>query len=914
MSLEISAFRSAQGNRLTLDQAQHPTGVIKAELPFGDRVVNFFKTGDARYGTAQQQQDNRDFKTNFRTALIKAEGVHIANRAARSAGLPPGWQNSAKPMSEKTVKLVLEKAQQFRKEAVDQTEHNIGAFLRRTTPPSFTSTFQGGINLGFTNLPVTDADNETLHALFRREVRQDPHFATRTLDATDMQNIAARAIAKFELQKQNAFREQHPGLAQYVNAGHAGTPREDQRSFVQEMLPKFSTTTAQGHPLSTEPVQFRSLAQDALVAISHNGELLSEMRYDPEGWQEFGDELVAAHDRLSRLEVALSQLAGPNAPNTQEGQDLFQALTTELRHQQGLLLAKASFIDDLQENDPLGQKTVDYSNLLWAHAAGKIFDQAIAGTQDQATIARLTLAKTSFIDMQQQIYDNSQPGPRTNLPGTISKDQHPATLGKNTAKQYLTTFLTQAGIPRDTIRELTSSENLGSARRQALNENQDWAPIRRDMVVHRDGVTRTYQSRITPGNAINPRFGRLYGANQGISSATKDDQTHARNLKVSELVRMLPGQQEESRIKLIGHGVLDMWDIQNPGQRHTANVNGAHEVLEAAISVNDRIRTEALNRVQAGDNRPVKITHVSVNLITPAGWRELPGMEGTKKLHDYQEQTYTLEQFNAFHENSTAHTGGPIQFHVDDDRTPGHGVVLAGNDTPINVEVDVISFSFGINPMATGRAPDWVGGWASVYDHNRGMMEKFVGDLGEGEFGAFGSRPGGFIGEVMDGLDMNNPAHRELATRMQEQADLVRSMFTHEDFKRGNGDPAKMGRHILALQGLAEEALAIGNVVDHAATMSKGCKSDKDRGGVTDTELKHQIITEDMGGEIRPDARLEGDDQQNYYVIASSSGQLENQVYNTGLGGSKEAGKLGTRIPDTIVRQYLSGLGAFASE
>jgi hypothetical protein len=65
-----------------------------------------------------------------------------------------------------------------------------------------------------------------------------------------------------------------------------------------------------------------------------------------------------------------------------------------------------------------------------------------------------------------------------------------------------------------------------------------------------------------------------------------------------------------------------------------------------------------------------------------------------------------------------------------------------------------------------------------------------------GEFSAFGSRPGGFIGEVMDGLDMNNPAHRVLATRMQEQADQVRSMFTHEDFKRGNGDPAKMGRHI----------------------------------------------------------------------------------------------------------------------
>ena len=218
MSLEISAFRSAQGNRLTLDQAQHPTGVIQAELPFGDRVVNFFKTGDARYGTAQQQQDNRDFKTNFRTALIKAEGAHIANRAARSAGLPPGWQNSAKPMSEKTVKLVLEKAQQYRKEAVDQTEHNIGAFLRRTTPPSFTNTF----TTSGTHLPPTDANDETLRALFRREVRQDPHFATRTLNAAEMHAIAQRAIAKFELQKQNAFREQHPHIGERIMRNLAG--------------------------------------------------------------------------------------------------------------------------------------------------------------------------------------------------------------------------------------------------------------------------------------------------------------------------------------------------------------------------------------------------------------------------------------------------------------------------------------------------------------------------------------------------------------------------------------------------------------------------------------------------------------------------------------------------------------------
>ena len=150
--------------------------------------------------------------------------------------------------------------------------------------------------------------------------------------------------------------------------------------------------------------------------------------------------------------------------------------------------------------------------------------------------------------------------------------------------------------------------------------------------------------------------------------------------------------------------------------------------------------------------------------------------------------------------------------------------------------------------------------------------------------------------------------------KIRTQTDTVRKLFISEDFKRGNGDPAKMGREILALQGLAEEALSVLGVEDEAATMSKGCKSDKDRGGVTDVELKHKLITEDMGGEIVPDGRLDEEDQESYYVVAGASGQLENQEFNTGLMGSKEAGKLKNRIPSGIVRRFLAGLGMFASE
>ena len=61
-----------------------------------------------------------------------------------------------------------------------------------------------------------------------------------------------------------------------------------------------------------------------------------------------------------------------------------------------------------------------------------------------------------------------------------------------------------------------------------------------------------------------------------------------------------------------------------------------------------------------------------------------------------------------------------------------------------------------------------------------------------------------------------------------------------------------------------------------------------------------------------PDETLQGDDQGVYYTVSSSSGQLENQRWNTGLSGSKEAGHLKARLPDPEVRQFLCGLGKFA--
>ena len=96
-----------------------------------------------------------------------------------------------------------------------------------------------------------------------------------------------------------------------------------------------------------------------------------------------------------------------------------------------------------------------------------------------------------------------------------------------------------------------------------------------------------------------------------------------------------------------------------------------------------------------------------------------------------------------------------------------------------------------------------------------------------------------------------------------------------------------MGREIVFLQTLADQALQRAGVDDMAATVSKGCKSDKDRGGVLDTELKAKLVLRDLGGDLRHDRPMDEQDRGIYLQVAAQSGQLENQVRNASLGAAR---------------------------
>lgn len=915
MAIGIESFRQS-GDRLVLTQNQgQTTGVVSAKLPFKDRVVNFFKSGDERYGTLQQRTENVNFKTAFLQALEKSEGQEVARRALQASG-KENFMMSAKPMSERQVKKILDAAQHIRKDAVLYNKDITVSYIGATGTPSLQNAFRQVVNGALPDEMMRDPD---LIKAVKKEIQGSDEYPRHRMSATEIDTAARRGIQKFMDRRQSNFTEAHPGLSALVNT-HPGVCTKDNGYACADLIAKLDP--ANNHLLGGEPQVFRDHSTLALELIRDNAAILGRNTFTPEGWTSQENEIADAVFNLQNAKLLLAGLAGNDVPGSQVGLDLVQHLMTELDHQTDLLIAKHNYIQDMRTADPLGNKMVAYSNMLWAHAIGHVIDQAIAELQNDPNkaneIQQLLLAKTNYTNARTHDYNTAPPG-RTILPGQIDKSQHPATLGKTNATAELRQALQNAGFSEARIKELTGSRSLGNARQRALNENQAWAPVQRKMIVTRDGVTRTYESHITPGGSINGRFARRYAQNgplevngpnhtptSGVSSATKGDLYHARNLKVSELYRDDGHGNLTVKTKVIGHGVLDMWEIPNPQERQQANIRGATEVLEAAITTNDRIMQTALTRKDNQDTTPVKVTHVSVNLITPASIREYPLIRG--KLPDYQENTYTQAQFQSF--DTASNQGQPMTLKVDDERN----VNAVQQDEDIHVQVDVISFSFGINPLATGTVGSVLGGWDNVYQHNRGMMVKFVGDLGEGGFGSAGTRPGGFIGTVFDRLDPNVPAEKELMDKIADQTNIVRQMFTNETFKSGNGDPAKMGRHILALQSLAEEVLALKNVTDEAATMSKGCKSDKDRGGVTDVELKHLLITDDMGGRITPDTSLEQQDQENYYVVASSSGQLENQRLNTGLAGSKEAGKLADRIPSKVVRTFLSGLGAFASE
>lgn len=929
MAIGLSNFRQLSGGFFEREIRQNPQGqegVRQSGLSrLASRIQGWFRSPQEQQARVQERVQ---VKQAFLGLLEKTEGQAGAQRALRACGLPQGWATNDRPLTNHQVGKILGKAQEFRLQVVRHNESLLGETLKGLEGPEL----------------------RDVRAAVIREVRNDSRYGNTPLSRVDVQSLRTRAETEVREQRARQCEERFPALTDLVRNAPQGSPLSrvglDPGRLSQELRQIYGggprhdpqvTGALDQIDQTTELLGRQAWNQDSLRGLS---EALGHQRDDLEvcqgglrdGIQTLRNELGALKEELNEVDRDLQAAReGSNEAKTLqtrkgelEGQIRFrneklsvgQALVHDMDRQIGLLDAKSDYVDEMRLTDPLTNRSVKHSDLIWAQAGNHLLDRLSedvqggdpALTEEQLdALAQVRGQWTELCEARSQAYRDSvdvntlQP---IEAPSKSNKDTHPVVQGKRDTMQDLRARLEDIGIPRGTLDALFSKSSMTRSERQALAGLETWQPVMRDMPVMRDGVMRTYKSEVVPAQFIGHELGVDLGQGRigGVSAGVKDSEDHARNLKVSRL-RDPEGQVMTT---VVGHGVLDMWGVEDGDDRQTSNERGAREVLEVALTSNDRLRGVLTDPDRPQDAPPPRLVHVSVNLISPDSLRDNLGIQ------DYQERTYTQNQFRAFEANS----GQGQSLRVFD---PDHPERQGEART---VDVDAITFSFGINAISTGGREMLMRVWNNVHEHNTTNMIKLVGDLGEGAFGARGVRPGGFVGEVYDRLEtvVNDPttppdqlAKAEgLMAQLRGQTDLVRSMFTEEAFRTGNGDTAKMGREILVLQGLAEQGLGLVGATDLAGTMSKGCKSDKDRGGVTDVELKSKLILRDLGGEMNPDERLEGDDQGVYYTVSASSGQLENQRWNTGMAGSKEAGHLKDRLPDPEVRQFLCGLGKFA--
>ncbi|MGB7484126.1 MAG: inositol phosphate phosphatase SopB [Castellaniella sp.] len=928
MALGLENFRQLGSGIFEREIRQNPQGqegVRQSGLSrLAGRIQGWFRSPQEQQARVQERIQ---VKQAFLGLLEKTEGQAGALRALRACGLPRDWANNDRPLTNHQIGKILNKAQEYRLQVVRHNESLLGQTLRGLEGPELRDE----------------------RAAVIRAVRNDSRYGNTPLSRTDVQSLRTRAETELRELRAGQCGERFPELTQLIQDAPKGSP------LSRIELNPARLTEGLRQVYGGGPRHDPQVAQ-ALEHLDRTTELLGRQAWNQDSLQGLSDELTQQRDDLSagrdglwdRIQTVQNELdaltheltetegalrvANPGSSGAQalqarketlEGQirirneqvSLSQALYLDMDRQIELLDAKSAYVDEMRLTDPLTDRSVKHANLIWAQAGNHLLDQLNRNAHggdpalDDDQLGELAQVRAQWAllcDDRSQAYrdsENVDTLQSIEAPSKSNKETHPIVQGKRDTLQDLRARLEGINIPRGTLDALFSKSSLARSERLALAGLETWQPVARDMPVMRDGVMRTYKSEIVPAQFISRQLGVDLGQGRigGVSAGVKDSEDHARNLKVSRLLD--PDGQVMTTV--VGHGVLDMWGVEDGGDRRTSNERGAREVLEVALTSNERLRGVLTDPGRPQGAPPPRLVHVSVNLISPDSLRDNLG------IRDYQERTYTESQFRAFEANS----GPGRNLRLFDPQDPG-------NHDDVRVDVDAITFSFGINAIATGGREMLMRVWNNVHEHNTANMIKLVGDLGEGGFGARGVRPGGFVGEVYDRLEavVNDPgtppgqlAKAEgLMAQLRGQTDLVRTLFTEESFRAGNGDTAKMGREILVLQGLAEQGLGLVGATDLAGTMSKGCKSDKDRGGVTDVELKAKLILRDLGGEMNPDERLQGDDQGVYYTVSSSSGQLENQRWNTGMGGSKEAGHLKERLPDPEVRQFLCGLGKFA--
>ncbi len=250
---------------------------------------------------------------------------------------------------------------------------------------------------------------------------------------------------------------------------------------------------------------------------------------------------------------------------------------------------------------------------------------------------------------------------------------------------FLLRYLNHAEIPPENDAE----DLLVQYRTEALETLPGWQKISRTIVASRDGVTNVYRSEITPHSQIGGAVGQPFpqegqeGVDDLGSEESGDDlgQTrsyHPPNLQVSELIRVdsSDGKQTTNMARIIRHGVVDAWTIENPEERARVSKENAREVLTVGVQLDEDFRTKAVQRLRKpeldidGNPKRNKIVHININLEST---------DPSARRAGRHEVEFTRHQFTAFESLSV---NGQVELLVDTDVDLGEDDI----DVPMQTE------------------------------------------------------------------------------------------------------------------------------------------------------------------------------------------------------------------------------------
>jgi len=919
MSIGMEQFRSMvqmkdlSDRRITTEPNGNNVRDVQAPKSVWGRFVHWIK-GD---NVGQQRGDeNVRAREAFYNALVKSEGKPFAEHVLRTTLGVSGteFKSDRKNLQGSTVKQVLQTSDREYMKLSLRTEKQIQTFDLQIATRLIAK------SLGHETLNSKDPE---VRKRFAELVRADPGYGHKVFTPDDLADLAEKAVRYCCNAKKERFDEQYGELAKLGNA-----PFHDTKTYFRDMRAKLDEA-----PLNTLPDTFKNRAREALTAIEQTAGKLARMEFDPAQARQLKQELQGWITTLGEISTRIENASLPHqGPVFDQARDIRTALQLEIDNQIGKIAGKVEFLDGYLKADPLSDKAIAYDKLFWVHSTKLVLQEARDDLQakinhanqsgNQVRAAKLQgyldVINQKLTDIDGRIIQaqtdwlTASPEARSASPHKGRFTPHVLKDNRDDEARYISNCCKEAGFDPGT-KEIKKA--LDKMHVKALDTIQEWNVISRDMVVTRDGVTRTYRSIITPGAKIGGVIGQGYERDglTGVSAGNKTETDHARNLQVSELYRVEKNPDGTERLikcsQTIRHGVLDPWDIEDPTERTQAQQNQAKEVLTTVVEVNDTFKAKAIQKHQQGGQPPNKIVHVNLNLTTA---------DTTlirKMSKDYREGDFTLNQFEAFE-----HFNGTQTLKVQGPQgNGGNGGPAPLPPQDIDFDIDTITFSFGVNEVAMGRGiwalstEDTL--WGLVEQHDKDNLVKLVGDL------TIGTAPGGYIGGLMDDLraKLDDPGLvgaprkeiEDLLESLQTEVDITRGMFNSGSFKHGIEDAYKMVRHIMRVVDLGSQALtALGND-EMVLSLSQGCKSNKDRGGMGDVEHKAQVIIEDMGGKVRPGQTFESEDQIIYNTVLTSSGQSEVQQLNTGLPGSKNAGELEDRIVDGKALEYSRGFSEF---